>query len=62
MDIRRFSIQSPLATLLKVRLAFHSLHGASLGFIITQKVECLGSGLSKLAQLNLKIHLSHVCV
>ena len=52
--------QSPLATLLKVRHAFNSLHGASLGFYYYANVECLG--LSKFIKLNLEIHRSHFYV
>lgn len=52
--------QLPLATLLKVKHAFNSLHGASLGFYYYANVECLG--LSEFVKLNLEIHRSHFYV
>lgn len=52
--------QLPLATLLKVKHAFNSLHGASLGFYYYANVEFLG--LSEFVKLNLEIHRSHFYV
>lgn len=51
-----------LATLLKVKHVLYLFHGASLGFVIMQNVECLGLDMSEFVQLNLPFTFLCVCL